>query len=574
MDGSELFGAFRTSYASWAGEFILGARLYCEGSGNANFLKRHIVPRIAAIALLVILPLQLVYELPATLLIFPLFLDGAMGRSARNSLGTIATIIKSLASIITGKLPGYKPNRGGFTEVLQDLVIQPALRLSQREALLERRCEIISKNLTMILKNFDFPTTKEECDRVGNQLTSIARRVVPHTEFLYLSNRGDYFKHDNHSNKSIINRCIEKIVLELLDRQQNLPPASLIKAVIEQDFSPGPISYRLQELMKKISPSQDELLDLIGKTWEGKHYPSLVLCDTDTGALLPSLSGQIFELLREKLDIKNLAKDKINRLASMPIAWTNPTAIDHMIQNKDLDPKALLTMSQIKSEDLPSIIKKHQKRSSWQRELPLLTSMHKQEECLKGKGLSYLLPWLLEQKDFSQVSALMDSILPLILKAAVEGDKTGHKIHYYDSDSDSYINPLPSTDAFMKIRPQSFMIIKQMLQDPKYDFSPNMLNKALEVLNIGLQESRKTLEDIDTRITGNTLEGLMSTLQGTPEAHKLKELQAELEELQKEKQKTEELLKEIEEMRVMIIFYKDDRGTFSQDLKKLIISYD
>ncbi len=176
--------ALTTSYFSFAAKFIHLIDDYCENLDarlkqqpritkcdeiKVTLLKA-LIKRVAAIALIAIACLDLLIELGSALF--------CKGRQARNIIGTIATIFKSVACILTGQLPGvtYDLYQEGVSGALRQMVVEPLAndkRLYQYdffEARTPRSLGKCTRNLKRILKHISATTQNREVWVLSNPI--------------------------------------------------------------------------------------------------------------------------------------------------------------------------------------------------------------------------------------------------------------------------------------------------------------------------------------------------------------------------------------------------------------------
>lgn len=369
---------FKTSYCSWSGTFIRNVEDKCRKSDSP--LMKMVMPRVAALALLVILPLELIVELPATILIAPLFVDSGgstLGRNARNSLGTVATLVKSVATLVTGNLPevGYKLYHEGVNDIMQELVVKPLLShkltksqintnlqmiftlfkddkktgiaVAMRGLVIEPALthtlthEQIRANLIQICTRFKSITDQSECDDVGEQLASIAKKLGSGR----LPGVARVYERDN-----VLGDFGIEIIERVLVHQQGLPSRALLEVIIEQ----GLLSWGMpliQRLMQSSSSSvtSSQLLNFIKDIWEDSKLGDVSTGESMNG--IPFLELLVQELLK-KPDLKGV---DIQAILSIPVIWTMPNTMTLLLPY--MEKKAVLNSFQQHSNLFPVLAK-------------------------------------------------------------------------------------------------------------------------------------------------------------------------------------------------------------------------
>ncbi len=203
----DISNVLRTSYFSLSAKFIhliddccenLDARLKqqpritkCDAI-KVTLLKA-LIKRVAAIALIVIACLDLLIETGLALF--------CKGRQARNIIGTIATICKSVACILTGQLPGvtYDLYKEGFSGALKEMIVEPlANEIIFDRYLFEARTPSslgkCTRNLMRILKHIPVVTQGQPTRVLNNpirELTALhSPSIIPMIQMMMKHQRG------------------------------------------------------------------------------------------------------------------------------------------------------------------------------------------------------------------------------------------------------------------------------------------------------------------------------------------------------------------------------------------------
>ena len=361
---------FKTSYSSWSGQFI---RMVEDSCAESKGFKKEIASRVAALALLVIVPLELLFELPAAILIIPLFTDcgGGCGRSARNTIGSIATLFKSIATIFTGKLAGvsYDLYGEGISGALRDLVINPVKRSTLT-------AEKIRANLQTILTNSDSITQKSKRKAVGKQLASVAKSLARSLG----CDESSRPHHHDYMDRTLGFEIIEKV----LGHQRGLPTTSFIKAIAHQAHEEA--LPMVAGLMKNLLPvSTKELVKLILR-WQK--------CDWWKYRNSQGVNRNVLDLLINQFFRQpNLTQADINVVMPIAMVWANSSTVEEALRH-------------VTKEAAFDALKMHQDYCALppsDRDRPLASNMpFLGSREIPKNNLVVLLPWLLDRCDSSE----------------------------------------------------------------------------------------------------------------------------------------------------------------------------